>query len=115
MAPKLDYEWRLRALLADRGIYTAAQLSPHLESYGIRLSDSQVYRLLTGKPERLNLRVLMALCELLDCTPSELIRPVERSAPTLAERRAAAAAGVDVDLVPKPARIRLGPHDRDRG
>ena len=71
MAPKLDYEWRLRALLADRGIYTTAQLSPHLESYGIRLSDSQVYRLLTGKPERLNLRVLMALCELLDCTPTE--------------------------------------------
>lgn len=31
---KLDYEWRLRVLLADRGIYTAAQLGPHLESYG---------------------------------------------------------------------------------
>lgn len=115
MAPRLDYEWRLRALLADRGIFTAAQLGPHLESYGIRLSDSQVYRLLTGKPERLNLRVLMALCELLGCTPSELIRPVEQAAATLAERRAAAAAGVDVNLLPKPARIRLSSHDRDRG
>jgi DNA-binding Xre family transcriptional regulator len=114
MTLKLDYEWRLRPLLADRGIYTAPQLGPHLERYGIRLSDSQVYRLLTGKPERLNLRVLMALCELLDCSPSELIRPVEASAPTLAERKAAAAAGVDADLLPKPARIRLRPHDRDR-
>ena len=115
MTMKLDYEWRLRPLLAERGIYTAAQLKPHLEGYGIWLSDSQVYRLLTGKPERLNLRVLMALCELLDCTPTELIRPVQSSAPTLAERRAAAASGVDADLVPKPARVRLRPRDRGRG
>jgi hypothetical protein len=101
--------------MTDRGIYTAGELAPHLKGYGILLSDSQVYRLLTGKPERLNLRVLMALCELLDCTPNELIRPVETSAPTLAERKAAAAAGVDANLVPKPARIRPGPQHRDRG
>jgi len=114
MSPRLDYEWRLRPLLAERGIYTAAQLRPLLADYEISLSESQVYRLLTGKPERLNLRVLMALCELLACTPDTLIRPVEAAAPTLAERRAAAAAGVPEDIVPRPARISRGPHDRDR-
>jgi DNA-binding Xre family transcriptional regulator len=111
---KLDYQWRLRPMLAERGIYTAAQLRPLLAGYRIALSESQVYRLLTGKPERMNLRVLMALCELLDCTPNELIVPVEASLPTLAERRAAAAAGVAEDIVPRPARIPRGPHDRDR-
>ncbi|MDP9344347.1 MAG: helix-turn-helix domain-containing protein [Actinomycetota bacterium] len=32
---------------------------------------------MTGKPERLNLHVLVVLCKILDCTPNHLIRPVE--------------------------------------
>lgn len=89
MTAKLDYEWRPRPLLAERGIYTAVQLRPHLEDYGIFLSESQVYRLLTGKPERLNLRVLMAFCELLACTPNELIRPADSAGRSRPHRRPA--------------------------
>ena len=70
----IDYEWRLRPLLAEHGVYTAAQLGPLLAEHGVRLSETQVWRLFTGKPERLNLHTLMGLCELLACTPGDLIR-----------------------------------------
>ena len=69
------------------------------------LSESQVWRLFTGKPERLNLHTLMVLCEILDCTPNDLIHPVRVRAK--ARARAAQAGGKGVgDLKPKRARIR---------
>jgi DNA-binding Xre family transcriptional regulator len=108
-----DYEWRLRLLLAERGIWSHSDLVPLLAERGVRLSGSQVWRLVTGKPERLNLHTLMALCDLLDCSPNDLIKPVEASAsPGLAKKRAAAGDRGVGDLKPKPARIR--PTDRGR-
>jgi DNA-binding Xre family transcriptional regulator len=106
MAPRFDYEWRLRILLAERGIWSHSDLIPLLAERGVRLSGSQVWRLVTGKPERLNLHTLMILCDLLDCTPNDLIKPVEATASrTLGKRRAGGDRGVG-DLVPKRARIR---------
>jgi Cro/C1-type HTH DNA-binding domain len=58
MTSQVDYQWRLRPLMAQHGIYTAAELAPHLAEHGVRLSASQVWRLVTCKPERLNLRTL---------------------------------------------------------
>jgi len=100
-----DYEWMLRPLLAERGLHSYAELSPLLAEQGAPLSESQVWRLLTGKPERLNLHTLMALCRILDCTPNDLIRPLE--APTkVAPRARAQGAGGLGGLKPKRARIR---------
>ena len=48
-----------------------------LAERGVRLSESQVWRLVTGKPERLNLHTLMVLCAILECTPNDLIERVE--------------------------------------
>jgi DNA-binding Xre family transcriptional regulator len=100
----IDYEWRLRPLLAEHGVFTAAQLGPLLAEHGVRLSETQVWRLFTGKPERLNLHTLMVLCEILGCTPNDLIRRAEPAASAVRERRSVAGAGVG-ELVPKKARI----------
>ena len=70
----VDYEWRLRVLMAEHGMFKAIDLAPRLAEHGIRLSDSQVWRLVTGRPERLNLRVMIVLCEILGCEPGELVR-----------------------------------------
>ena len=35
----------------------------------MELSASQVYRLVTDKPERLSMKVLIALCDILDRPP----------------------------------------------
>jgi DNA-binding Xre family transcriptional regulator len=106
MTGHLDYRWRLRELMAQRGLFTTADLAPLLAAHGIKLSDSQVWRLITGRPERLNLRVLVVLCEILDCGPGDLIERIE-AVPV--KKRAAAGRAAGADVVPKPARVRRSP------
>jgi DNA-binding Xre family transcriptional regulator len=76
MTAKLDYTWKLREVMATRGLFQTTHLRPRLAERGIHLSDSQVYRLVADKPERLNLKVLMALLDILGCQMDELIQPV---------------------------------------
>lgn len=73
----VDYEWRLRLLLAERGVFYASDLHLLLTEHDVTLSESRVWRLVAGKPERLNLHTLMVLCDILDCSPNDLIRPVD--------------------------------------
>lgn len=84
----ISYQWHLRRLMADRGMYATTDLHPHLIERGIQLSAVQVYRLVAQTPERLNLRVLVALCDILGCTPADLIEPVVEARPA---RKAAGA------------------------
>ena len=46
------------------------------------LSASQVYRLVTDKPERLSMKALIPLCDILDCTPADLIDQQDPVRPT---------------------------------
>jgi DNA-binding Xre family transcriptional regulator len=101
----LDYEWRLRVVMAERGMFNTTDLQPRLVEHGIRLSDSQVWRLVTGKPERLSLQVLIVLCEILACEPGELIRRHEAKAPMRREA-GSSARQVDKDLKPRKVRLR---------
>ncbi|MGN9844627.1 helix-turn-helix domain-containing protein [Nonomuraea sp. H19] len=71
----LDYGWRLREVMAERGMSSTTELRPLLAARGVDLSPSQVYRLVVGKPERLSLRTLMALLDILDCAMDDLIEP----------------------------------------
>lgn len=100
----VDYEWRLRVLMAEQGMFKAADLAPRLAEHGIKLSDSQVWRMVTGRPERLNLRVLVVLCKILDCEPGELIASTE--APVPSAKEPASSAAIDRDLRPKRVRLR---------
>ncbi|RVX41510.1 DNA-binding Xre family transcriptional regulator [Nonomuraea polychroma] len=72
----MDYRWRLREVMAGRGMFSTTDLRPLLAERGIDLSPSQVYRLVAEKPERLSLRTLMALLDILDCTMEDLIEPL---------------------------------------
>jgi len=94
----LGYGWHLRQLMAKAGMFSTTDLIPLLADRGVELSAAQVYRLVTGTPERLSLRTLVALCDILGCTPNDLVEPV-------AETQKARAAG---------GRIRFGP-DGDAG
>jgi DNA-binding Xre family transcriptional regulator len=46
---------------------------PLLAERGITLSREQVFRLVTQPPQRLSMDTLAALCDILDCTPNDLI------------------------------------------
>lgn len=72
----LDYRWHLRQVMATRGMFSTADLRPLLAERGVKLSQSQVYRLVAEKPERLNLRTLMALLDILECAITDLIEPL---------------------------------------
>ncbi|MGR6916749.1 helix-turn-helix domain-containing protein [[Actinomadura] parvosata] len=71
-----DYRWRLREVMAARGLFSTTALRPLLAERGIDLSPSQVYRLVAEKPERLSLRTLVALLDILDCAMDDLIEPL---------------------------------------
>lgn len=105
---RLGYRWRLREVMASRGLWSTTDLAPLLVERGIELSATQVYRLVVQTPERLSLRTLMALCDALDCTSTDLIEPVVEAAPARRRRTASDAppAGGEVRaLRPKRARI----------
>lgn len=99
----IDYDWRLRVLMAERGMFKATELRPRLIEHDIQLSDSQVWRLVTGRPERLNLRLLMVLCEILGCEPGELVRRSDIAAAIAKE--AASTRTIANDLEPRRARL----------
>ena len=105
MARKLDYRWHLRQVMADRGMFATTDLIEPLAARGIRLSSSQVYRLVAERPERLSLKILMALLDILDCSMTELIEPVAAGGRSRTAKAAdGATAGVG-QLRPKRARI----------
>jgi DNA-binding Xre family transcriptional regulator len=87
---RMGYRWHLRRLMVERDMYSTTDLMPHLEDRGILLSAAQVYRLVVHIPERLNLNTLVALCDILDVAPGDLIEPVVESEPA---RKTAAARG----------------------
>jgi DNA-binding Xre family transcriptional regulator len=105
MTRKLDYRWNLRQVMAAQGMFQTTDLMEPLAQRGIRLSSSQVYRLVVERPERLSLKVLMALLDILDCAMDDLVEPVAAAKTT---RKARTAGGGDAGvggLRPKRARI----------
>ena len=51
MAARLDYRWHLRQVMATRGMFSTTDLLGPLADRGIKLSSSQVYRLV-DRPAR---------------------------------------------------------------
>jgi DNA-binding Xre family transcriptional regulator len=99
-AARTGYRWHLRRLIAEKDMYATTRLGPLLAGRGITLSREQVYRLVTGVPERLSLATLAALCDILGCQPGELIEVVKapaagKPAPSTPARR------------PRPVRARV--------
>lgn len=104
MARQLDYRWHLRQVMATRGMFATTDLIGPLAERGIRLSSSQVYRLVVDRPERLSLKVTMALLDILECTMADLIEPVASVSSARRSKTASGDAGVG-ELRPKRARI----------
>ncbi len=103
----LDYHWKLRQQMAARQMWKTTQLAPLLRERGIDLSAAQIYRLVTDKPERLSMKVLVALCDIFDCSPNDLITPevvTGRAKKTAGEPNATVTA-LDPELRPARARI----------
>ena len=109
MTRRIVMQWNLRQVMATRAIYQTSELVPMLAERGVSLSREHVYRLVTRTPQRLNMEILAALCDILDCEPNDLLQPVVETV------KVARAAGTDAgpgigDLRPIRAKIRR-PHE----
>ena len=107
-AARTGYRWHLRRLMAEKDMFATTQLGPLLAERGVKLSREQVYRLVTGVPERLSLAILAALCDILSCQPGDLIEVVAAPAAV----KAAPAAVVQERPRPVRARVIPGPGTR---
>ena len=73
MTKKMGNTWNLRKLMAGRDMFQTTDLVPLLAERGVHLSREQVFRLVTQPPQRLSMDTLAALCDILECTPNDLI------------------------------------------
>lgn len=103
MTAKLDYRWHLREVMATRGMFATTDLLQPLAKRGIHLSTSQAYRLVVDRPERLSLKILMALLDIFGCSMDELIEPLAVAPPTKA-RAVGGSSGIG-ELRPRRARV----------
>ena len=110
---EVGYEWKLRQLMATRGLFSTTDLQPLLVERGVELSAAQVYRLVTSAPERLNMRVLAAVCDALDCTPDDLIKPtaetVDRPVRAAGQGGRATGQAGPADPAARPTRVQIVP------
>ncbi|MFI1195709.1 helix-turn-helix domain-containing protein [Micromonospora sp. NPDC020750] len=74
MIKKMGYVWNLRQVMAGHGMFQTSDLVPLLAERGIHLSREQVFRLVTQPPQRLSMDTLAALCDILGCSPNDLIK-----------------------------------------
>jgi DNA-binding Xre family transcriptional regulator len=70
---KMGIRWNLRLRMAEKGMFQTSDLVPLLAERGVHLSREQVFRLVTQPPQRLSMDTLAALCDILDCSPNDLI------------------------------------------
>ncbi|MDX3106917.1 helix-turn-helix domain-containing protein [Nonomuraea angiospora] len=73
MIKKMGIRWNLRKLMAAKDMFQTTDLVPLLTERSIQLSREQVFRPVTQAPQRLSMDILAALCDILGCTPNDLI------------------------------------------
>lgn len=104
---ELNYTWRVREIMARRRILTAKELAPLLHERGITLTPNAIWRIVSGEPERISFKMLVALCDVLDVTPNDLITYTAHDAKTT-RRKAAGDDGSVRDLRDyRPVRARI--------
>ena len=96
MIKKMGFTWNLRKLMAQKELFQTTDLVPLLAERGVHLSREQVYRLVTQPPLRLQMDTFVALCDILACTPSDLVE-VE-----IANTQVAKAVGDDTGATNRP-------------
>jgi DNA-binding Xre family transcriptional regulator len=103
MTVRVGYHWHLRQRMAERGMFATTDLVPLLAERGVTLSREQVYRLVVGRPQRLSLATLAALCDILGCAPGDLVEPYRPA------RQRPAQIGGSESQPPRPRRARVAP------
>lgn len=100
---RLTTNWHLRKRMAEREMFSTTDLVKPLADRGVVLSREQVYRLVTQTPQRLNLDVFAAVCDILGCEPNDLLEVTTE----VADRKKTAGGSGGRPAGPKPVRARI--------
>ncbi|NGP09709.1 helix-turn-helix transcriptional regulator [Rhodococcus sp. 14C212] len=109
MKRRVEYSWRLREIMAVRGLNNISDLIPLLIERGIDLSPSQIYRMLGQRPDRISLALLGAICDALDCSVEDLCQFRIEAAPSRRTRAVGSRSVVDLNSTIRPKRARIRP------
>jgi DNA-binding Xre family transcriptional regulator len=104
---EIDYSWRVREIMARRGVHTAKELAALLHDRGITLTANAIWRIVTQEPERISFKVLVALCDALDVTPNDLITYTATDTKTIRHHRKTATGDVPDMRNYRPVRARI--------
>ena len=112
MNAKTVIGWNLRQVMAENGMFATTDLVEPLRQRGVEISRQMVHRVVTKTPQRINVDLLAALCDILDCTPNDLLelrheqaRSASATGETGPDRGQGAGPGIG-DLRPIRARVR---------
>lgn len=107
------YRWHLRKVMSEHGLHNTTELVPLLADRGVVMTSTQVYRIVTGEPERLNMHLLAALCDIFGCTPNDIIEPYVVASSGRGRKAASAASIPTADPASKtrPRRATITPAD----
>ncbi|MEU2067138.1 helix-turn-helix domain-containing protein [Streptomyces anulatus] len=72
-------KWNLRMVAAQRDIWKASELQRMLADAGLVVSAGKMSHLWSGRPLTVRLADLDIICEVLDCTTSDLLVPEKAS------------------------------------
>ncbi|MFF3160131.1 helix-turn-helix domain-containing protein [Streptomyces sp. NPDC057910] len=87
-------KWNLRMVAAQRDIWKASELQRMLADAGLVISAGKMSHLWSGRPLTVRLDDLDIICEVLDCTPADLLVHEKRS-----DRQPALAAETEKQVV----------------
>ncbi|MGW5194985.1 helix-turn-helix domain-containing protein [Kribbella sp. NPDC004138] len=110
---RMVIRWNLRQVMAENGMFATTDLVEPLHQRGVEISRQMVHRVVTKTPQRINVDLLAALCDILDCTPNDLLEVRQeqiRQAPAAGQAAPDGGPGIG-DLRPIRARVRR-PGDR---
>ncbi|GHU00107.1 hypothetical protein FACS1894154_08620 [Betaproteobacteria bacterium] len=72
--PRRKITWRVRVLMAERGVRSVSELARRLEQAGVSISIAQLGRLIDGKTRSWNQEVIEGMLVVLDCELADLWR-----------------------------------------
>ncbi len=116
MKRQIDYQFRVRELMARAGMRNSRDLVEPLRDRGITLSESQIYRLVAQDPDRIAFQVLVSLCDIFGVEVNEMLTYTSTDVKTK-RRPAAVGEGTEVPLLEayRPVRARITRPEDDDG
>jgi len=101
--------WNLRMKAAEEGIWKSTEMRRRLADVGLEISAGKMSALWTGTPTSIRLDDLDVICQVLDCTPSDLLIPQPDKVAARKPTTAATADQGTPPIRPTPGRNRSKP------